>query len=75
MENRSDDRRARFLRRFAALSSAAIIAGTGAAGCGEEEVEYGPPPVEPSTQTQTNGDTQPDEPEVLYGPPPVEAGE
>jgi hypothetical protein len=69
MNNESENRRKKFLRRFAALSSAAIIAGAGAgagAGCGEEEVEYGPPPVEPTTQTQ------PDEPTVEYGPPPVD---
>jgi hypothetical protein len=65
MNNESDNKRKRFLKRFAALSSAAILAGTGA-GCGDEEVEYGPPPVEPTTQTQ------PDEPTVEYGPPPVD---
>lgn len=69
MEDGNENRRTSFLRRFAALSSAAIIAGTGAAGCGEEEVEYGPAPVEPTTRTQ------PDEPEVEYGPPPVEVTE
>lgn len=81
MGQESEQERKRFLRKFAALSSAALLASAGAGGslgC-NEVVEYGPPPVETTTQTKpattkTNQttQTQPDEPVVVYGPPPVD---
>lgn len=72
MRNESEKKRKRFLRKFAALSSAAVIAGTSAGysvGC-DEEVEYGPPPVDTTTTH-----TQTDNPVVEYGPTPIDTNQ
>jgi hypothetical protein len=70
MQSDSEHKRKKFLKKFAALSSAAVLAGTNigfGVGC-NNEVEYGPPPVDTTTTH-----TQPDNPVVEYGPPPIDS--